>query len=49
MMEPARLFEPSYTDHAPTGPAHVFPEAEVDVIVETLHRMRQTALPAEVA
>ena len=35
VMEPARLFESPYTDHAPTGPDHVFDDADVDVIVET--------------
>lgn len=28
VMEPQRLFESPYTDHAPTGPDYVFPEAE---------------------
>ena len=26
IMEPVRLFEPPYTDHAPTGPDYFFPE-----------------------
>lgn len=49
VMEPARLFESPYTDHAPTGPDHVFPDADVEVIVETLHQIKQSALPEEVA
>ncbi len=49
VMEPRRLFESPYTDHAPTGPDDVFGDADVDAIVETLDRIRQTALPNEVA
>ncbi|MCE0487825.1 DEAD/DEAH box helicase family protein [Ornithinimicrobium sediminis] len=49
VMDPARLFESPYTDHAPTGPDYFFPDAEVEVIVETLHHIKQTAVPGEVA
>ena len=49
VMEPQRLFESPYTDHAPTGPDHVFPEADVTVIVETLRTIRRHAIPGEVA
>jgi type I restriction enzyme R subunit len=49
VMEPARLFESPYTDHAPTGPDYFFPDADVEVIVDTLQRIKQTALPEEVA
>ncbi len=49
VMEPQRLFESPYTDHAPTGPDYVFPDAEVTVIVDTLRAIRKHALPAEVA
>ncbi|MEI2672383.1 MAG: type I restriction-modification enzyme R subunit C-terminal domain-containing protein [Marmoricola sp.] len=49
VMEPARLFESPYTDHAPTGPDYFFPDADVEVIVKTLHQIKQTALPGEVA
>ncbi|WP_341359588.1 DEAD/DEAH box helicase family protein [Georgenia sp. M64] len=49
VMEPARLFESPYTDHAPTGPDYFFPDADVDVIVDTLQHIKQTALPEEVA
>ncbi len=45
VMESRRLFESPYTDHAPTGPDYVFPDADVDVIVETLQHIRQTAVP----
>src|SRR5699024_618019 len=36
VMEPARLYESPYTDHAPTGPDLFFGEADVDAIIETL-------------
>lgn len=49
VMEPARLFESPYTDHAPTGPDHFFPDADVDVIVDTLHHITRTAVPGQVA
>ena len=46
VMEPARLFESPYTDHAPTGPDYFFPDADVDVIVEILRDIKQHAIPA---
>ncbi|TAK69203.1 MAG: DUF4145 domain-containing protein [Actinomycetota bacterium] len=49
VMEPKRLFESPYTDHAPTGPDSFFPDADVDVIVETLNGIKRTAVPEEVA
>jgi len=36
---------PNSTAHAPTGPDHVFPDADVTTIVDTLLRIRQTAAP----
>ncbi|MCK5928515.1 MAG: DEAD/DEAH box helicase family protein [Nocardioides sp.] len=45
VMEPARLFESPYTDHAPTGPDYFFPDTDVDAIVETLQHIKRTALP----
>ncbi|MGY1552774.1 DEAD/DEAH box helicase family protein [Microbacterium sp. A588] len=49
VMDPGRLFEPPYTDQAPTGPDLVFPEADVDLIVETLRGISETAIPSQVA
>ena len=49
VMEPARLFESPYTDHAPTGPDYVFPDVDVDVIVRTLQQIKRAALPEDVA
>jgi type I restriction enzyme R subunit len=47
VMEPARLYESPYTDHAPTGPEAVFLETEVDGIVDILNTVRANALPAD--
>ncbi|WP_427385126.1 DEAD/DEAH box helicase family protein [Janibacter sp. G56] len=49
VMEPSRLFEFPYTDHAPTGPDYLFPDVDVAVIVDTLHHIKRTAVPEEVA
>jgi type I restriction enzyme R subunit len=49
VMEPKRLFESPYTDHAPTGPDFFFPDADVDVIVGILHQVKQNAVPSDVA
>ena len=45
VMEPARLYESPYTDHAPTGPETVFSEAEVDSIVDILDTVKANAIP----
>jgi len=44
VMAPRRLFESPFTDHAPTGPDHVFPESDVDAIVTILRRVCDTAI-----
>jgi type I restriction enzyme R subunit len=49
LMEPRRLFESPYIDHAPTGPDFLFPDTDVDVIVEILHEIKDRARPAGVA
>lgn len=49
VMEPRRLYESPYPDHAPTGPDQVFPDAHVDVIVDILDDIRQHAVPTEAA
>ncbi len=49
VMEPARLFESPYTDHAPTGPDFYFADVDVDAIVGTLRQIRETAAPPSVA
>lgn len=45
VMEPGRLFESPYTDHAPTGPDYFFPDGDVEVIVDTLRHIKETAVP----
>ena len=49
VVEPARLFESPYTDHAPTGPDFFFTDADVETIVGTLKHIKQTAVPGDVA
>lgn len=44
VMEPSRLFESPFIDHAPTGLDYVFPEVEVVEILNTLHRVRATTM-----
>jgi hypothetical protein len=43
----ARLYESPYTDHAQTRPEAVFPETEVDGIVDILDTVRANASPAD--
>lgn len=45
VVEPARLYESPYIDHAPTGPDDVFGEADVDNIVTILNTVRDNADP----
>ena len=44
LMEPARLYESPYIDHAPTGPDYLFPDTQVDAIVDILREVKATAL-----
>jgi type I restriction enzyme R subunit len=44
LMEPARLYESPYIDHAPTGPDFLFPDADVDAIVEILRDIKATSI-----
>jgi type I restriction enzyme, R subunit len=48
-MEPARLYESPYTDLASTGPESMFPEPDVDNIVNILNIVKANALPAGAA
>ena len=45
MVEPGRLFESPYTDHAPTGPDDLFEEGEVDSIVRVLREVDERTEP----
>jgi type I restriction enzyme R subunit len=49
VMEPARLYEPPFTDLAPHGPESLFPAADVDRLVTVLRRVQETAEPAAAA
>lgn len=49
VMEPSRLYESPFTDRAPQGPDLVFPDADVEVIIDTLKRIRAHALPETAA
>lgn len=48
-MEPRRLYESPYIDHAPANPDSLFPEAEVDELVGILRDVMARARPAGVA
>nr|MDT0527153.1 type I restriction-modification enzyme R subunit C-terminal domain-containing protein [Streptomyces sp. DSM 41633] len=47
VVEPARLYESPYIDHAPTGPDHVFADADVDNIVQILNTVKGNAVPID--
>ncbi|WP_245542937.1 type I restriction-modification enzyme R subunit C-terminal domain-containing protein [Ruania albidiflava] len=47
-MEPGRLYESPFTDHAPTGPDFLFPDA-VENLVTIIDEVRANAAPAGVA
>lgn len=49
VMEPGRLFESPYTDHAPTGPDFYFGDSDVDLIIESIRTFTATAVSAEAA
>jgi type I restriction enzyme R subunit len=49
VMEPARLYESPYTDHAQHGPDTVFADADVDTIVAILNTVKTNAAPVAVA
>ena len=44
VMEPVRLYESPYTDSAPKGPDTVFPDADVENIVDILRTVRANAV-----
>jgi type I restriction enzyme R subunit len=44
-MQPSRLYESPFTDRAPTGPDYVYPERDIEVIVDTLRHITRTAAP----
>ena len=48
-MDPARLYDPPFSDLAPTGPEGLFSEAEVDNICHLLDLIRSRAMVAQAA
>ena len=49
VMEPTRLFESPFADHAPTGPDVIFNDERMADIVSTLRQVKANAAPAGVA
>jgi type I restriction enzyme R subunit len=49
VVEVSRLYESPFTDSAPTGPDGVFPESDVDNIVDILNTVRANAAPTDAA
>ncbi|QGF22444.1 DEAD/DEAH box helicase family protein [Raineyella fluvialis] len=48
VMEPSRLYEAPFTEHAPQGPDMVFSDQDLDVIIDTLNAVRAHAIPGRV-
>jgi type I restriction enzyme R subunit len=48
-MDSSRLYDPPFTDLAPTGPEDLFSEAEVDNICHLLSLIRARAMAAQAA
>ncbi len=46
VMDPGRLYESPFTDRAPQGPDLVFADEDLDIIIDTLHQIREHAQPA---
>lgn len=46
VMDPARLYDPPFSDLAPTGPEDLFSDAEVDNICHLLQLIQERALAA---
>ena len=49
VMDAGRLYEPPFTDHAPTGPDSLFDSADVDRMIDVLGQVRAHAQPDEPA
>jgi type I restriction enzyme R subunit len=49
VMDPARLYDPPFSDLAPTGPEGLFSEAEVDNICQLLDLSKTRAMAAQAA
>ncbi|MCL3862048.1 DEAD/DEAH box helicase family protein [Actinotalea sp. K2] len=49
VMDAERLYEPPFTDSAPTGPDGLFSGSDIDDLESVLHEVHRTANPGEVA
>ncbi len=49
VLDPARLYDPPFSDLAPTGPEGLFSEAEVDNICQLLNLVTTRAMAAQAA
>lgn len=49
VLDPARLYDPPFSDLAPTGPEGLFSEAEVDNICQLLDLVTTRAMAAQAA
>ncbi len=49
VLDPARLYDPPFSDLAPTGPEGLFSEAEVDNICQLLDLITTRAMAAQAA
>jgi type I restriction enzyme R subunit len=49
VQDPARLYDPPFSDLAPTGPEGLFSEAEVDNICQLLDLVTTRAMAAQAA
>jgi len=49
VVDPGLLYDPPFTDAAPTGPDGIFTAGEVDALFAAIESVRANALPAEAA
>ncbi|HET7416832.1 MAG TPA: DEAD/DEAH box helicase family protein [Solirubrobacterales bacterium] len=47
IMEPSLLYEPPFTELAPLGPEGLFPEADVQLLVDTIEQVQKNSEPPD--
>jgi type I restriction enzyme R subunit len=47
IMEPSLLYEPPFTELAPLGPEGLFPEADVQLLVDTIEQVQRNSEPPD--
>lgn len=47
IMEPSLLYEPPFTELAPLGPEGLFPEADVQLLVDTIQQVQRNSEPPD--